>query len=65
LLILYIVDLVLQAMGCEDGTVAVHQIVFSTVHGLYQDRYAFRENMTEVLVQHLNSDDKGGSSLQR
>ena len=24
------------AVGCEDGSVSVHQLVFSTVHGLYQ-----------------------------
>jgi intraflagellar transport protein 122 len=31
----------------------MHSIVFATVHGLYQDRYAFRDNMTDVVVQHL------------
>ncbi|WZN66107.1 intraflagellar transport protein 122 [Chloropicon roscoffensis] len=46
------------AMGCEDGTVAVHQISFSTVHGLYRDRYAYRENMTDVVVQNLLSEQK-------
>ena len=46
------------AVGCEDGTIAVYQISFSTVHGLYQHRYAYRENMTDVVVQHLISDKK-------
>ena len=27
------------AVGCNDGTVAVYQLVFATVHGLYQERY--------------------------
>ena len=46
------------AVGCEDGTIAVYQILFSTVHGLYQERYAYREHMTDVVVQHLTSDQK-------
>ena len=39
--------------GANDGTIKVHQIIFSIVHGLYQDRYAHRELMTDVLIQHL------------
>jgi len=46
------------AVGSDDGTIAVYQIVFSTVHGLYDDRYAYRENMTDVVVQHLSTDQK-------
>ena len=30
------------AVGCEDGSIAMYQLIFSTVHGLYQDRYAYR-----------------------
>lgn len=30
------------AVGSEDGSIAVYQLLFSTVHGLYHDRYAFR-----------------------
>lgn len=41
------------ATASNDGTVSMHNVVFSTVHGLYQDRYAFREGMTDVVVQHL------------
>uniref|UniRef100_A0A0M3INF2 Intraflagellar transport protein 122 homolog n=1 Tax=Ascaris lumbricoides TaxID=6252 RepID=A0A0M3INF2_ASCLU len=40
-------------VGCVDGTLACYQLMFSTVHGLHKDRYAYRENMTEVVVQHL------------
>lgn len=33
------------------------------VHGLYQERYAFRDAMTDVVIQHLISDEKVKSSL--
>ncbi|KAJ3016424.1 hypothetical protein HKX48_004032 [Thoreauomyces humboldtii] len=46
------------AVGSHDGTIAVYQIVFNTVHGLYHDRYAFRENMTDVVIQHLSSNQR-------
>lgn len=45
-------------VGCQDGTIAYYQLVFSTVHGLYKERYAFRENMTDVVIQHLLTDQK-------
>lgn len=37
---------------------ACYQLTFSTVHGLHKDRYAFRENMTDVVVQHLLTDKR-------
>ena len=48
-----------QAVGCQDGTIAYYQLIFSTVHGLYKDRYAFRDNMTDVIIQHLITEQKG------
>jgi len=45
-------------VGCNSGTVTMYQIVFSTVHGLYQDRYAYREVMTDVIIQHLVTEQK-------
>ena len=30
--------LIQKAVGCEDGTIAYYQLIFSTVHGLYKDR---------------------------
>lgn len=46
------------AVGCNKGTIAVYQLIFSTVHGLYQDRYAYRDTMTDVIVQHLISEQR-------
>eukprot|EP00164_Ancoracysta_twista_P001588 GFYU01002082.1.p1 GENE.GFYU01002082.1~~GFYU01002082.1.p1 ORF type:complete len:1195 (-),score=419.63 GFYU01002082.1:77-3661(-) len=46
------------ALGCNDGTIAMCQLIFSTVHGLYQDRYAYRDYMTDVIVQHLMTEQK-------
>ncbi|GJQ71136.1 hypothetical protein Trydic_g1040 [Trypoxylus dichotomus] len=45
-------------MGCQDGTLAYYQLIFNTVHGLYKDRYAYRENMTDVIIQHLLTEQK-------
>lgn len=46
------------AVGCQDGSVAVLQLTFSIVHGLYQARYAYRDQLTDVVVQHLSSERK-------
>lgn len=46
------------AVGTDDGTVSMHQLQLGTVHGLYENRYAWRDAMTDVIVQHLVSTQK-------
>lgn len=46
------------AVGTESGTITMYQLVFNTVHGLYSDRYAYRDVMTDVIIQHLMTEQK-------
>ena len=46
------------AVGCQDGSLAYYNLAFSTVHALYKERYAYRENMCDVIIQHLTSGQK-------
>ncbi|XP_035207388.1 intraflagellar transport protein 122 homolog [Stegodyphus dumicola] len=46
------------AIGSQDGIAAYYEVCFTTVHSLYRERYAYRQNMTDVVVQHLITEDK-------
>eukprot|EP01002_Notosolenus_urceolatus_P013184 NODE_43_length_3237_cov_15.831556_g34_i0.p1 GENE.NODE_43_length_3237_cov_15.831556_g34_i0~~NODE_43_length_3237_cov_15.831556_g34_i0.p1 ORF type:complete len:1042 (+),score=386.07 NODE_43_length_3237_cov_15.831556_g34_i0:156-3128(+) len=46
------------AVGTNDGVIAVYQLIFSTVHGLYQDQYAYRDFMTDVVIDQLVTEKK-------
>jgi intraflagellar transport protein 122 len=46
------------AVGTNDGELAVLKLNFATVHGLFRNRYAYRDHMTDVIVQHLITDKK-------
>ena len=39
-IVLFLMFRIVQVIGCQDGTIALYQMTFNTVHGLYQDRYA-------------------------
>lgn len=39
--------------GANNGGLANFSIELERVHGLYQERYAYRELMTDVIIQHL------------
>ncbi|GMT24409.1 hypothetical protein PFISCL1PPCAC_15706 [Pristionchus fissidentatus] len=43
------------ALGCVDGTFCGYTLFFSTVHALYRDIYAHRNEMTDVTIQHLTT----------
>uniref|UniRef100_A0A914ML49 Intraflagellar transport protein 122 homolog n=1 Tax=Meloidogyne incognita TaxID=6306 RepID=A0A914ML49_MELIC len=40
-------------VGCVDGSLACYQLMLNTIHALHKDRYAFRENQTDVVIQQL------------
>jgi intraflagellar transport protein 122 len=46
------------ACGCEDGSITMFNVTVGTVHALHGDRYAYREHMTDVVVQHLITEQK-------
>uniref|UniRef100_A0A336MIF6 Intraflagellar transport protein 122 homolog n=1 Tax=Culicoides sonorensis TaxID=179676 RepID=A0A336MIF6_CULSO len=47
-----------MVVACHDGSLAFYNLAFSTVHALYRERYAFRENMCDIIIQHLVSGQK-------
>jgi intraflagellar transport protein 122 len=48
----------LLALGTHSGSIELLKMNFQAVHALYRDRYAYRENLTEVIVHHLGTDKK-------
>ena len=48
----------LLALGTHTGSIELLRMNFDAVHALYRDRYAYRENLTEVIVHHLVTDKK-------
>ena len=46
------------AIATNDGVIATYNVMFHTVHGFYNDRYAFRSNMTDVIIQHLSTEQR-------
>lgn len=46
------------ALCTHDGNLILVSINFNFIYSVHRDRYAFREKMTDVVIQHLRSDDK-------
>ena len=44
--------------GSHFGSLDFVKLDFKSVHSLYRDRYAYRENLTEVIVHHLVTEKK-------
>jgi intraflagellar transport protein 122 len=43
------------AVGSADGMVSVYQIQFNPVQTMYREKYAFRQNMTDIIIQDLTT----------
>ncbi|CAF1166921.1 unnamed protein product [Rotaria sordida] len=46
------------AVGTTNGFIGMYDVKFGVVHGIHKDRYAYRDNMTDVIVHHLATDQK-------
>ncbi len=44
--------------GSDSGEICAMQMSFDAIHALNRERYAYRDNLTEIIVQHLVSDRK-------
>ncbi|CAH8841801.1 unnamed protein product [Trichobilharzia szidati] len=45
-------------VGCQDGTIEAIQLILEPVQSFYKDRFAYRESLTDVVVQHLITEQK-------
>lgn len=45
-------------LGTESGGIDMIQVNYGAVHSLYSDKYAYQENLTEVIIQNLVNDKK-------
>lgn len=55
---MFLICYYLKVMGSNDGTVAFYELIFNVVHGLYKERYAFRDHMTDIIIHHLLTEKK-------
>jgi intraflagellar transport protein 122 len=44
--------------GTNKGVLRANQVVLSVIHALYKDRYAYRDQLTDVIIQHLVTDNR-------
>ena len=45
-------------MGTNAGGVELLQLNYDTIHALYREKYAYRENLTDIVIHHLVGDRK-------
>ena len=45
-------------VGTNSGSIDNLQLSFETVHALYREKYAYRENLTDIVIHHLTADRK-------
>ena len=48
-----------QAVGRVDGTVTLYELRFPPVHCLFRERYAYRDQLSDVVVCHLLANQRG------
>lgn len=46
------------SIATNNGKIAQIQITPLNVHGLYQDTYAYRDNLTDIVVQNMQANQK-------
>lgn len=45
-------------VGTHSGHLEMSNVTFDSVHTFYQEKYAFRENLTDIVIHHLAGDRK-------
>ncbi len=55
----------LQVVGRQDGSISLFELRLPPVHSLYKERYAYRDQLTEIVVCHLLSQQRGFYQLLR
>lgn len=46
------------AVGDQTGSIRFYSLQFAPAHALHRDRYAYRSGLTDVVVQHLVTEQK-------
>ncbi|EGR29567.1 intraflagellar transport protein, putative [Ichthyophthirius multifiliis] len=51
-------DQLYVSFSTNDGVIGISKIQQLTVHGLYKNRYAYRDNLTDIVVQNMSVNQK-------
>ena len=49
----------------NDGSITCHQVTFSIVHGIYNEKYVYRKNLREIIIHNLLSNEKTSIETKR